>query len=160
MNYLHVGMNQGAVMPKTCIGYLGISTHGIDSCTGLALISVGSIFLTHMPPPPSSEHWDEMLSWRARYKGMIEAALSYLVGDVTRAVFISPNTERELPNGGPTLIRNTLDILYGIKSDREVGTKVRLKKDGEVEWASGGQYDQRHEFTGGTDTHWCVKIIN
>jgi hypothetical protein len=117
-------MEQGAILPRPCAAFTGISTHGISPCTGLAIVSAGHVFLAHIPPPPGALHWDQMMTWRDRYKRMIDDALASMVGAIAQVVIVSPDTETEMPNGGPTLINNTLNILYGLQTNRVLGNAV------------------------------------
>lgn len=158
MTYLHVGMNQGAVLPMTCVSYQGLSTHGIDSCTGVAIRSKQHVFLSHMPPPPLAEKWDEMLAWRERYKKLIDEALSRMDGEVVSASIVSPNREEEMPNGGPTLISGTLNILYGIKTMRELGNAVKIDiASGSIAASYGGLKNTEYtEMPGGSDAVWVL----
>jgi hypothetical protein len=67
-----------------------------------------------------------MLAWRDRYKEMIDDALASMVGAIQQVVIISPDTAEEMPNGGPTLINNTLNTLYGLHPVRVIGNGVTV----------------------------------
>ncbi len=161
MTYLLVGMLQGAVMPRNQVGLEGVATHGIDSCTGLVLISENHIFLAHMPPAPTAHApTAELMAYRKQYTGAIDKALSRMSGKLTRAIIVSPNTERELPNGGPVVIGNTLKTVYGIETEKELGTKVTVAKGGAVAIATGGAIANTTAFKGGTDDKWVTVYVN
>ncbi len=81
-------------------------------------------------------------------------------GKLTRAIIVSPNSERELPNGGPVVIGNTLKIVYGIETEKERGTKVTVDKKGAVAIGMGGAIANSTPFKGGTADKWLVVYVN
>ena len=172
MVYLMVGMNQGALLPRSVQGYERLSTHGIDSCTGLVLVSRDEIFLTHIPPA----HGDT--EFRTKYKSMIDGALALMSGDV-QATVVSPNKmfktdagawTGESPNSGSIYIANTLDILYKwreeggaaprcklVDIEYKSGNKISVPREGRLEVAEGAfQSNEYRQRDGGSENQWLL----
>jgi hypothetical protein len=96
MACLYVGVNQGAVMPKNCAAYDGITTAGIDSCTGVALSSTSHIFLAHFPP------CEDETPWKQSFNAVITAAIAKLGGAFEAGWVASPNFgDHYTPHFGP-----------------------------------------------------------
>ncbi|MEI9985110.1 MAG: hypothetical protein WDN69_19095 [Aliidongia sp.] len=142
MAYLLVGMGQGAVLPRPCTAYEGILTHGIDSCTGVAMVSAQHVFLAHIPPPPNlvekdTESVAKQQAWYLGGRKLIEDGIHKMSGDITSVIIISPNTEEELPNKGPRLLQDRFEVFFknSIKCDvqRKLGSAVSVNcKTGDV----------------------------
>lgn len=159
MKYCHAGMCQGVVLPRKTQSYIGASTHGIDSCTGLAMVTQKHIFVAHMPPPPVENN--ALLAWREQYKNIIDQALAKMPGQIEQSIIVSPNTEKEFPNGGPTLVRNTLEILYGVKTERALGNTIKISSiNGQVDVSSGSlAEDKISRPNGGSEKAWQLHVF-
>ncbi|MGO4840584.1 hypothetical protein AB4144_50880, partial [Rhizobiaceae sp. 2RAB30] len=95
-----------------------------------------------------------------QYIKTIDTGLSRMSGKLTQAIIVSPNTEQDLPNGGPVVIGNTLKTVYGIETEKMLGTKVTVDKKGRVTIGNGGQIANCTGLQGGADDNWVVVYVN
>jgi hypothetical protein len=156
MTYVHVKMDQGAVLPRPSSAYDGISTHGIDTCTGLAIVSEKHVFLAHISPPVQDEHVrggtinnsaETMIAqdaWYNKMRNIIFDALSSMGGKIQQIVIVSNAGEvQDRQISGAILIKDRFDIYFkgvinGCVPEQRHGKAVRVEaRTGSVKEQSG-----------------------
>jgi hypothetical protein len=104
--FFYVGMNQAVVMPKNCAAYDGITTAGLDSCTGVALSSATHIFLAHYGPPPLNDE----PGWKRAFTHSVTEAVNRMGGAFAAAWVATPNFgDFDTPNFGPAFAEEELN---------------------------------------------------